>query len=264
VLQLNIVASPSADVVLARFEKSTHPKFAQLFEPIPENSPLCRLARDPDEVSTAVVLANTSREAITALRYRWGITDETGRHHPRTVSSDSYMVDVYRAVAEPGSRHLITLSVYLDESMIDHVLAGGGIIQAGTRSTTPAPKIIELTFEIDFVLFADGEIAGSDPDHFAIELQCRKPAAEFVARQIRIAAAEGRDVTPVLTALAEIPALGRLGHPQGDPRVHWIRHYSREYLRAIGRKIGGLDMPEVRLQHLENRPPLPKFYRRAQ
>jgi hypothetical protein len=76
--------------------------------------------------------------------------------------------------------------------------------------------VTSLRFEIDMLLFADGELAGPDTDKFAAELRGRKPAAEFVAKQIRLAEAEGRDVTPVLSALAEIPSLGRLGHVQGD------------------------------------------------
>jgi hypothetical protein len=74
------------------------------------------------------------------------------------------------------------------------------------------------------LLFADGEISGLDISKFAAELQSRKPAAEFIAKQIRLARAEGRDVTPVLSALVEIPCLGRLGHVRGDPLVHWTRH----------------------------------------
>ncbi len=43
----------------------------------------------------------------------------------------------------------------------------------------------------------DGEIARSDPDGFASELLERKPAAEFIAKQIRLADVEERDVRPV-------------------------------------------------------------------
>ena len=38
--------------------------------------------------------------------------------------------------------------------------------------------------------------------------------------------------------------------------------YARDYLRHVHRKIGDLDMGKARLRHLENRPTLPKFYRR--
>jgi hypothetical protein len=75
--------------------------------------------------------------------------------------------------------------------------------------------------------------------------------------------AEGRDVTPVLKALAEIPCHGALGHAQSDPLVQWTRYYAEEYLRSGARKIGETDWGEAMLRHLENRPALPKFYRRA-
>ena len=51
-------------------------------------------------------------------------------------------------------------------------------------------------------------MAGPETNRFAAELLCRKPAAEFVARQIRSAQADGRDVTPVLSALDKIPSAG--------------------------------------------------------
>lgn len=261
--RLNILPSPCADVVLSPFEKEAYPKFAQLFEVIPESSPLRHFARDPSDAAVSLILENRSEKAITALRYRWVITDQAGEHHRHAVSSDSYMVDVYQPVAEPGSRHLISRSGKVDEALIDHVSAGGGVM--GSRiSRRSSPDIVDLTFEIDFVLFADGEIAGPDLHRYGIELTCRKPAAEFVAKQIRLAAVEGRDVTPVLTALAAVPCLGRLGHAQGDPLVHWTRRYAGEYLRVLTHKFGDLDMRDARLRHLEHRPELPKFYRRGQ
>jgi hypothetical protein len=54
----------------------------------------------------------------------------------------------------------------VDEATIDHVQAGGGLIGSGARtkqSGRAEPKIVDLTFEIDFLLFEDGEIAGPDP-----------------------------------------------------------------------------------------------------
>lgn len=263
-VRLNIAPSPSAEVALCRYDEVAHPKFRYLFE-ASSDSRLTYLARDPEEASVAVVLENRSDKAITGLRYRWVLTDAAGNQRTHTVSSDSYLVDVFRAVAEPGSRRLISPSGSVDEALIDHVLAGGGIMGASCRSEPSSAEIVERTFEIDFVLFADGEIVGLDSDRFAAELQCRKPAAEFVAKQIRTASAEGRDVTPVLSALSEIPYLGRLGHKQGDPRVHWTKRYARDYLRAMRHQNQApFDMREATLRHLENRPSLPKFYRRTQ
>lgn len=266
-LRVNILPSPSEEIFLTRYEEAAFPKFGELFKADSSSSPLRLLALDPEEASAAIVLENRSERAVTALRYRWGTIDESGKHRSRTVSSDSYMVDIYSAVAEPGSRHLISPSGSVDEASIDHVHAGGGLIGArvGAQHLGRAePKIVELSFEIDLVLFEDGEIAGPDPDRYATELQWRKPGAQFIAKQIRLAIAESRDVAPVLSALAEVPCIGRLGHVQGDPLLHWIRYYARRYLQAMKQESNTFNWREVRLRHLESRPALPKFYRRSQ
>lgn len=110
------------------------------------------------------------------------------------------------------------------------------------------PDIGELSFEIHLVVFDDGEIVGPDPDRFDRELRCRKLAAEFVAKRIRLAEAEGRDVTPVLSALASAPMM------RGDHMARWISRYSREYLRPRSR--------DGCLYRFENMPVLPRFYRK--
>jgi hypothetical protein len=130
--------------------------------------------------------------------------DASGQSRSSTSSSDSYAVDIFRPVALPGSRHLITPS----------------------------------------------------------ELQGRRIAAEFVAKQIHLARAEGRDVTPVLTALAEAPALG-IPARQGDPLFRSVRRYASDFLRHMHHKIGNLDRAEAKLRHPESRPTLPNFYRRS-
>lgn len=144
----------------------------------------------------------------------------------------------------------------VNETLIDHVLAGGGFLAAGSTSSLDY-QTIEVEFQIQFVIFADGEIAGTDPDHYAAELQSRKRAAMYVAQQIRSANAEGRDATPVLTALRDIP------HLHDDHPARLVADYARTYLRRSVMQRGSLDWTEVMLKHLENRPALPKFYRRG-
>jgi hypothetical protein len=267
VLKVNILPSPSADIFVVPYEEAAFPKFSELFKTPSSLSPLGLFAVDPEEASAAIVLENRSQKAVTALHYQWRTIDETGKQNSRTVGGDSYMVDVYHAVAAPGSRQLITPSGSVDEATIDHVRSGGGVVGGrigGKISGSVEPVIVELTFEIDFVLFEDGEIAGPDPEKYALALQCRKPAAEFVAKQIRLAMAESRDVSPVLRALAEIPCFGNLKQAQGDRLVQWTRHYARDYLHAMERETITFDWREARLRHLESRPTLPKFYRRSQ
>jgi hypothetical protein len=222
----------------------------------------CVISPEPEEASVAIVFENRTEKPITAWRYQWQITDVSGGRRAHTASGDSYTVDVFRPVAEPGSRSLITPSGSINQTILNYILAGGGFIGSGSGGKHSLDDVVELAFEIHLILFADGEITGPDPDHFAAELQGRKAAAEFVAKQIRLARAEGRDVTPVLTALAEAPSLGSLGSAQRDPLFHSVRDYALDYLRHVHRKIGDVDMGEARLRHLENRPTLPKFYRR--
>lgn len=125
---------------------------------------------------------------------------------------------------------------------------GGGI-----TSVRPSPLGLKsLRLEIDMLLFSDGEIAGQDTERYAAELNCRKPAAEFIAKQVRAAESERRDVTPVLSALAQVP------HLRDDYLAYWTQHYASWYLRSVRHEI----VQGAALRHLENRPTLPKFYRR--
>ena len=261
-MQLKICPSPATDVVLTQYNEASFPLFSAFIAGLDEATPLRTLVCDPEDLGISVVLENRSQQAITGLRYRWGSFDQSGKRYDRTVSNDSYLVDVYRPILEPGSRQLISPSGSLNESLVEHVRAGGGVIGGFIRTNMERPQ--PTIFEIDLIVFADGEIAGSDPDHFAAELQCRKPAAEFVARQIRLAADEGRDVAPVLSALSSIPSLSSHGHGNPDPLVYWTKHYAKQYLGYLRRKVGDLDMREAGLRHLENRPVLPKFFRREQ
>jgi hypothetical protein len=259
-MRFNILPSPTPSIVLHRYEKALFPVFNQLFETPSPSSPVRHLARDPEEALAAVILENHSEKPITAWRFRWQFTDVSGQQRAGTISGDSYAVDVFRPIADSASRHLIAPSAFVSEASLNHTLSGGGFVGGSVRSIGRAhtlSNLTEVTFEIHLVVFVDGEIAGPDPDDFAAELQGRKRAAEFVAKQIRMAQAEGRDVTPVLSALAEAPSLG-------DPLFHSVRYYASDYLRHMHRKIGNLDMAEAKLRHLEHRPTLPDFYRRSE
>jgi len=263
-MRFNILPSPTPSIVLHRYEKASFPVFNQLFETSSPSSPVRHLARDPEEALAAVILENHSEKPITAWRFRWQFTDVSGQQRAGTISGDSYAVDVFRPIADPASRHLIAPSACVSEASLNHILSGGGFVGSSIGRAHTLSNLTEVTFEIHLVVFADGEIAGPDPDDFVAELQGRKRAAEFVAKQIRMAQAEGRDVTPVLSALAEAPSLGSLGRPQGDPLFHSVRYYAGDYLRHMRRKTGNLDMAEAKMRHLENRPTLPHFYRRSE
>lgn len=257
-MELALDASPSAEITLNRYDPALFSKFRPIFEASNQESPLRHLACDPDEANAAVVMENLSDKDMTALRYCWYVTGEDGSEKWNSVSTDSYAVDVFHPVLARGDRKLISWSTTVDESLLEQVLRGGGLM--GSRFLhRPLPAVKSLRFEIDFVLFIDGEIAGKDRDKYAAELQCRKSAAEFVAKQIRLAESEGRDVTPVLSAIEKMPHIGNLRHGHGDPLVHWVQRYAHDYLQTVRHHVS---TPEARLRHLENRPILPKLYRR--
>jgi hypothetical protein len=256
-------SSPSAEISLSRYDPAIFPKFRSVFGTSDSEGSLRYLTSKPEEANTAVVMENHSDRDITALRYCWFVKGDDQSEKRHTASADSYMVDVYHPVLRHRDRKLITLSTTIDESLLDHVQGGGGFIGGGTFYRPTVGVVNSLRFEIDFVLFADGEIAGIDTDKYAAELRCRKPAAEFIVKQIRLAESEHRDVTPVLSALADMPHIGSRHHGQGDPLVLWVNEYARDYLRALGRNTSSVNTPEAKLRHLENRPTLPKFYRRT-
>jgi hypothetical protein len=232
-VRFTIIPSPCEAIVLTPYNESVHPQFRPLFEPPLPSSPLRFLALNRAEAPTAIVLENRSGKALTARCCRWIRTGAFGKQKPHTFSSDSHTVDVYRPIVEAGTRRIMTQSGEADETIIDRMAAGGGVVAGGSsRVRGNEAETVELTFQIDFILFEDGEIAGSDP------ALCRSAAlpetrAEFVAKQIRLAQAEDRDVTPVLSALVDIPLFGSLHREQGDRLVQWTQYYARECLRRI-------------------------------
>lgn len=262
-MDFGVGVSPSTQVVLSRYDAAVFPKFRAVFDEPRSESLVQFLAQPPEEAERAIVLENRAGRDVTALRYFWVMKGADGKQQTHTVSSDSYVVDVYHPVLGAGDRKLICLSATVDESLIEHVLRGGGFMGGRVGSGRPSlAGVTSLRLEIDMLLFSDGEIAGPDSEKLVAELQSRKPAAEFVAKQIRLAQAEGRDVTPVVSALTDMPSFGRLGHAQGDPLVHWTQHYARQYLQAMRQESEHFDIREARLRHFENRPTLPRFYRR--
>jgi len=251
-MEFTIGPSPSPAIVLSPYDRELFPKFQAIFETAEKEGLWQSLVQPLEEAGRAVVLENRSGKDLTALRIRWVMTSADGKTTERTSSSDSYQADVFHPVLKPQDRKLICFSMAVDESFLDHLHRSGGAI-AGIGERRPLPDgTISLRFEIDMLLFADGELAGPQANKYTLEIQCRKPAAEFIARQVRLAEAEKRDVTPVLSALEEMPYL------HDDLLAHWVRRYASYYLIHSGSE----QRRESALRHLENRHEPPEFYRR--
>jgi hypothetical protein len=254
-----ISPSPTHQVVFSRYDAALFPKFKSVFEQVRDQGAFNLLAQPPEEAARALAMENRGDKDVTALRYDWVMTNSDGNVTKRTVSYDSYLLEEYHAVLPAKGRKLISRLGAVDESLIDHVLAGGGVIAGSVGSRDAMIGVTSLVFTVDMLLFADGEVVGPDTGKFTVELRCRRRAAEFVAKQIRLAEAESRDVTPVLSALAEIPVTRNRLHRQDDFVTSWTRRYASEYLRALHHKNDFLRAATLR--RLENHAMLPKYYR---
>src|SRR5215472_4375324 len=123
--------SPSPELVVSRYDAALFPRFRNMFEPPSIDSPFRFLAQPPEEAERAVVMENRANKDVTALHYCWMMTSEDGNVRKRTVSSDSYMVDVYHPVLSATDRKLVCPSITVDESFVEHVLRGGGGMGGG-------------------------------------------------------------------------------------------------------------------------------------
>lgn len=257
-MRFNILPSPSASIALRNYQEQDRAGFRFLSDALPSNSPLRRISDAPTELSTAVIFENRSDKEITALRYCWSMRDSNGKTRTRTIANDSYKVDIYRPVALPHSMQLLSVSgrLDIDQNLYDRLLAGSGVMGAGASAGEPLSDAVEeIAFQIELVVFADGEVAGPDPNHYAAELQGRKRAAEYVAKHVRLAIMDQRDPTPVITALRDMP------HLRTDLPAHLVCEYARTYLQQSSMGGDSVERTEAILKHLENRPTLPTFYR---
>lgn len=251
-MEFSVGSSPSPDVTLRRYDPTLFPKFNIVFDSSKESRLPRFLVHPAEEAECAVVMENYSEKDVTALQYDWVIRGLDGKDSKYKDSTDSYLVDVYRPVLSQGDRLLICRSACIHESLLDHVLNGGGAVSGGVGDRSSLSEVRSIELQMNMLLFSDGELAGPDTEHFAAELRCRKRAAQFIAKQIRAAESEHRDVTPVLLALKELP------HLREDFLAGWTQRYASQYLTRMRDERMRIGM----LQHLENRPTLPKFYRR--
>ncbi len=253
-MQLRVVPSPTSLVTLDRYARGKFPVFDELREKALDKPALRALANFFDQVAEIVVLENRAQKAVTALCSRWTLVEVDGTSRTHQSRSDSYLLHPLRPVLEADGRILLSPSNTLTESLVRHVLAGGGFLGAGNRPHA-GRDVIEVWFQLNFIAFEDGEVSGSDPDRYALELQLRNQAASFVAHHIRTAIAQGHSPEPVLQALESLPQL------DGERYPRLIAQEAQNYLRYSSMQATSFDPKESALRHLENRPALPKFYR---
>lgn len=252
-IRIQIVPSPCADVVLSSYEGSTFPIFKEILEKADrKNSGLRQLGLVPEEASVAVILENRSAKDITALRFGWAFEVESGESDPREDSYDTYRSLPLRSVVRADSCQFIVPSGRLHDAL--YPSKAFRYVRSATDQSVP-PTAVAVTFQIDFILFADGQMFGPDHRHFAKELESRQAAAKFVAQQIRLALAERRDPAPVISALCDLPQL------HSHPLESLVRDCARTFLQSTLRLDHRSSRVKSALWRLENMPPLPSFHR---
>ncbi len=255
---LHIVPSPLDEIELSRYIERELPAFGRLQEAAVRSLPLRQLLGGVEEDAGTVVLENAGAKDLTALAWRWTFVDAEEKSRTRTFSVDSYGEVGTRPVAASGSRLRLTPDGGIGEVPVEGVQAArytSGRVPGARTAQQVLPGVMEVWFQLDLLLFADGELAGSDPDRFALELQCRGRAAGYVEQQIRAAMAEGRDAAPILAALRDVP------HLHDDALARTVSRFAREALRRSAHT--STHAFDASLKYLESRPELPEFYRRT-
>src|ERR1700761_9021906 len=132
-MRLIILPSPSASIALRHYQEEDRTAFHFLSDVLPRETPFLGKTNEPAGASPAVILENLSDKEITALCCCWSVRDSAGRTRTHMVTNDSYKVDVYHPVVLPRSKQLLCVSGRLDvdQSLYDHVLAGGGLMGSG-------------------------------------------------------------------------------------------------------------------------------------
>jgi hypothetical protein len=111
--------------------------------------------------------------------------DASGQSRSSTSSSDSYAVDIFRPVALPGSRHLITPSGSVSQASLNLILAGSGFV------TCPAPQTAlsltssnsRLKFSCDFLRHMHHKIGNLDMAEAKLRhLESRPTLPDFYRR----------------------------------------------------------------------------------
>ena len=187
---LHIVPSPAEEIELSRYVERESPPFGRLQDAAGRSLPLQQLLGGVEQHAGTVVLENAGQKDITALAWRWTFVSEGAgareTSRTRTFTADSYGEAGTRPVARAGARLRLSPDGGIGEVPVAGVQAAAEYGSGGLsreHAVPQLPGVMEVWFQVDLLLFADGELAGSDPDRFALELQSRRRAADFIADQ---------------------------------------------------------------------------------
>jgi hypothetical protein len=195
----------------------------------------------------AFLLTNESEKAIVALMTHWTFTDAQGFPRDGQINIDSFLNPRSSPVLLPHARMIVGPGAFLLESLAAAPHVGPTLEEMDGRRLREIIGASNIKVTIDLVIFDDGEIAGPNEMRYDVQIQNRKLAAGQLAKQVRNAIANGYDPKTILNNILEtIPS-------PSDAAAIWSHNYARLLLN--GRNL------DKGLQHLENLPEPPKFYK---
>lgn len=135
-------------------------------------------------VQASFWFANNSDRPVVAIATTWVVAKKDGSIRTERFTADSFLITDARPVVEPHRRLLVAPRFWLKEESMGQYAASPNF--ARTQGANLGRTLEEFAqagvvrVEIDSVIFADGEVVGSNRTRFDSEITERKAAAETV------------------------------------------------------------------------------------
>ncbi|HLJ47210.1 MAG TPA: hypothetical protein VKU01_14435 [Bryobacteraceae bacterium] len=181
----------------------------------------------------AVVLSNDSDQPILAISSHWTTVGPDGREQGRWEQCENFLTDK-GPVVEAHSTVLLGLSLCVGE-----LLAGGGMILSEPKSPVIATEVRVL---VGGILFANGELFGTNASDYAQDLNARAAGATKLAADARKLLAQGTSRLEAVTAIDQA-AHGMPGKEGASYRMYLrsLRIYAERQPQAFDSYLKSLE-----------------------
>jgi hypothetical protein len=178
------INDPSPDikqvVTVVPFDSGQHTSFNKFFLSVPATA---------DLQSSTFILTNQTDRDIVGLAVRWILRDSAGNQESVPWFTHSYLsADVAPLIGPRGEMMVAPGSFVPDTSM----KSGGFLGTVATDRTVQKFKsALEVSVEIDSVIFADGEVVGPKSLPLVQQIKDRQVAAQMLVRHLEQANLKG-------------------------------------------------------------------------
>jgi hypothetical protein len=181
-------------------------------------------------------LENNSNRGIVGIATTWAVTGKDGSTHMKRFTADSFLLDNRRPVLEAHHRMLVGPRMWVPQELIERYAASPYFARVQNanleRILEEFTRAAAVRVEIDSVIFADGEVVGSNRTRFDSEITRRKAASETVLAALDAA---GPDWVAQKSALLRIIS-ERIAPSENS--VVWQHRFAQQLLQA--RDVSGV------------------------